>query len=482
MDGACYVSQLRLLEKFCSRLARFGRDDRGSIAIIAAMVGLLLVCLTFGVLDVTRASNARQRLQDALDAATLAAARSGATDDAGFKAVGQRYLALRPVDVSDPGLTSDFKQSGGSIVGTASGYLNPIILGLFIKGPMPVSAVTSVMRDTTLSTEIALVLDTTASMSGSKITTLQAAAKDLVQKVMKGNNPQVKVGVVPFADYVNIGVSRRNETWAAVPADYSVNNPGGVCTDNTKTTCLTPSQPYTCTTYNDGVPNLNGTCYTAGQGCTTVKTGTQSCTKPSVSNYVFYGCVGSPPYPKNVRDDDPTRKYPGFLNVKCTQEFTPLTSDQATVVTATQTLAASGNTYIPAGLAWGFNMLSSATPMTEAAAYDATGTNQRPRKALILMTDGANSNKMNANGSTSSVGGAVPTQANQYSKELCDNIKAQKIEVFTVAFTITDPTAKALVQYCATDAAHYYDATDNVALTAAFQSIADALQQMRISH
>ncbi len=461
----------------------FSRDERGATAVVFALVFILLVGLVFGVLDITRTSNARRSLHDGLDAATLAAVRSGATKDADLKAAGAKFLANEIQGLGIRNLTSDFKLTGDTAVGTASGYLDPIVLGLFLAGPMKVEAETQVTRDATLSTEIVLVLDTTASMSGAKITALKAAAKDLVQKVMLGGKDKVKVGVVPFANYVNIGVKRRNEPWASVPADYTTSDPGGVCYDNTTTTCLIPAKSYTCTVYNDGVANPNGTCWTSAQNCTTVKTGTQTCTKPSTSKYVFYGCVGSPPYPKNVRDDDSARKYPGFLNVKCTNEFTPLTSIQGTAVAATQTLTAAGDTYIPAGLAWGFNFLSPPVPMTEAQAYDATGTNQRPRKALVMMTDGANSMALNAaNGSHYGVGGALPTQANQYTKELCDNIKAAKIEIFTVAFTITDPTAKALVKSCASDASHYYDATDTAALGAAFQSIADALLQMRISH
>jgi Flp pilus assembly protein TadG len=465
------------------RLRRVARDGGGNVAIIFALAALLIVGLVFGALDVTRLSNARRELRDTLDAATLAAARSGATDDAGLKAAGTKYMKAQAARLGIKGLTSDFKLKGDAVVGSASGTMDPIVMGLFMRKGMLVAADTTVTRDTTLSTEVVLVLDTTDSMAlSNKITTLKAAAKDLVQKVMKGKNSQVKVAVVPFGPYVNIGVSRRNEPWADVPADYTVSNPGGVCTPVKKTTCAVDAKPYTCTTYKDGVPDPNGTCWTPAQNCTTVDTGKTSCTKPSTTKYVFKGCVGSPPYPKNVRDDDPTRKYPGFLNVNCTQEFTPLTSNQGTAVSATQTLTTYGDTYIPSGLAWGWNMLSPQTPMTEAAAYDKTGANERPRKALVLMTDGANSMKMNANGSVSSVGAAVPTQANKYTRELCDNIKAAKIEIFAVAFTITDPTAKDLVKYCATDSSHYYDAADAAALTAAFQAIADSLQQMHISH
>jgi hypothetical protein len=101
---------------------------------------------------------------------------------------------------------------------------------------------------------------------------------------------------------------------------------------------------------------------------------------------------------------------------------------------------------------------------------------------MVLMTDGANSMALNAgDGSHYSIGGAAPVQATQYTRELCDNIKAAKIEIFAVAFTIADPAAKTLVKYCASDSAHFYDAADTAALSEAFKSIADALQILHIS-
>ncbi len=409
-------------QKLQLRGRRFGwralGDERGATAIIFALAALLLVGITFGVIDITRVTNARLALRDQLDAATLAAARSGANNDSQLKIVGQRYLATEVARLNIKGLTSDFHQDDNGFVGTASGTMEPIVMGLFMNGPMVISAETHVNRGKDSTLELALVLDTTGSMKGVKIATLKSAAKDLVQDVMTGNEDTVKVAVVPFANYVNIGVSRRGATWANVPADFG--------------------------------------------------------------SHKFKGCAGSPPYPQNVRDSDPSRFYPGFLDVTCTTEFTPLTNDQPTVVAATQAFAAAGNTYIPGGLAWGFNMLSPQAPMTEAAAYDLVGPNQRPRKVLVLMTDGANTLAMNAaDGSHYAAG---PTQADQYTRELCTNIKAAKIEVFAVAFTITDPTAKALVKGCASDDAHFFDATDSAGLTTAFQAITDSLQQLHISH
>ena len=75
--------------------------------------------------------------------------------------------------------------------------------------------------------------------------------------------------------------------------------------------------------------------------------------------FAFFGCVGSPAYPKNVEDTDPTRRYPGLLETgsSCGSEITPLTANHGQVISAIEKLSAVGETYIPAGMAWGLGIL-----------------------------------------------------------------------------------------------------------------------------
>jgi Mg-chelatase subunit ChlD len=174
------------------------------------------------------------------------------------------------------------------------------------------------------------------------------------------------------------------------------------------------------------------------------------------------------------------------MNLTCASAITPLTNKVATVKAAITALTASGDTYIPSGLAWGFNMLSSPQPLTDAAAYDTTGQNRKPRKAMVLMTDGANSKLMNPSNGRHDVAPAPnpdspATQANNYTSELCKNIKSNNIELFTVAFNVTDSNIKSILKSCASDADHYFDATNTAGLMNAFQKIADALTNLYIS-
>jgi len=299
--------------------------------------------------------------------------------------------------------------------------------------------------------------------------------------------------VVPFSEHVNVGVSRRSASWLQVPADYvKVTDNAGYWQKQTKTTC-TGKQNYACS--NDGRP---ATC-TRNTGCTTVSNGPDKWVPPSQTKqtYTFRGCVGSPAYPKNVEDKDPLRRYPGPVTpntsaVRCNSEITLLTVDKKPVLDAITALAAAGATYIPSGLAWGYNMLSKAEPLTDAAAYDPSGDNRMPRKVLVLMTDGANTTAMTP--TPAAYGGygyihnkaisgnaTLQKQTDGYTLELCDNIKKSGIEVFTVAFLLDDANARGIVEKCATDKEHFYDASDAAKLQAAFSDIADSLRNLYIA-
>lgn len=405
-------------------LTAFGRDRRGVTALTFAISAMVLLAAVFAAIDAARFSAAKTQLQDALDAAVLAAASTNSNDQAALTRVGSAYMAAQLAnngDIQDMKVT--FTLTDKTMTGVATAEVDPIFMDLFTNSLVHLGASSEVQRGKDQTLELALVLDTTGSMAGNKIATLKQAAKSLVTKLSTGAPAgAVKVGVVPFATYVNMGVASRNQTWANVPADQGSSK--------------------------------------------------------------FQGCYGSPPYPQNVRDSDPGRRYPGFLNLTCSKQVTPLTGSASTVTSAIDALSASGNTYIPAGLAWGFNMLSPQAPVTDAAAYDTTGPNRKPRKVLLLMTDGANTALMRVNGDHEGTPpyGARAVQTDTYTTELCTNIKAQKIEVYAVAFDIgSDTVARNLVKSCATDATHFYDAANSADLIAAFDAIAASLQAVHIS-
>lgn len=80
----------------------------------------------------------------------------------------------------------------------------------------------------------------------------------------------------------------------------------------------------------------------------------------------------------------------------------------------------------------------------------------KPKKYIVLMTDGENNNASDNNSTNAQ----------------CNRAKAQDITVYTVGFMLSSTTAKDFLQKCATSAKTYFDATDGAALSAAFAEIA----------
>jgi len=471
------------LRRLSARAAALVRDSRGATAIWFGLAALAITVLVFGGIDVARASAEKTRIQNALDAAVLLAARAGTQTDAQLEVIGDNAFVAQLQGSKGFAKTTSSTFSNGpndSVVGVATAKLDAVILNLFTDDELIVGAETKVNRGQGNSVELVLVLDTTGSMSGTKLTDLKTAATNLVTTLTADPKAKVKIAVAPFGQYVNTGVSRRNESWMNVPADWTETITPKCTTQTTKTTCQT--QTYACVKYNDGVP-YNSTC-SRNVNCVTVtlKPPITTCPAPYNVTHKYYGCTGSPAYPKNVQDSDTTRRYPGFLDLTCGSELTPLTSNVTTVKDAIKALKAAGETYIPSGLAWGFNLVSSPIPFTEAAAYSANGQNTNPRKAIVLMTDGQNTKQMNkSNGKHDVTPSGVATEANTYTTELCNNIKAAKIDVYTVAFQVTDTTIKTILKNCATGPSAYFDATDAAALNAAFGEIALSLRSLYIA-
>jgi hypothetical protein len=318
--------------------------------------------------------------------------------------------------------------------------------------------------------EAVLVLDNTKSMEGAKMTALKDSASDLVDTIMADTDNTVKVGVVPFSTYVNVGMSRRNASWINVPADYSETNYSCHDTypDAVSSNCR--QETYTCT--SDGVTS---TC--SHEVCDWDNGEPVKFCGNQTSNNVWRGCVGSRDYPLNVKDEDfASNRVPGLLNEWCPAEILPMTDSKSVVQSRISGMSVQGDTYIPSGLTWGLRLISSDDPFTEGTSYADLET-QAGVKALILMTDGANTRSP----AYPKHSGSDVSLANDLTTELCDEIKSKKVFIHTIAFEVTDTTIQNLLRNCASEPAKYYDASDAAELSAAFDSIGDDLKRLALT-
>ncbi|HEY3694490.1 MAG TPA: pilus assembly protein TadG-related protein, partial [Phenylobacterium sp.] len=129
------------------------------MAIIFALSIVVLVPLILGLFDVYTASEQRARLQDALDAAALYAARSDLQTDAEIDAAGDRALnanlrLLRGATL----LASDFHLAQNNTKVTASATIQPMALAPAFWAHPAVTVTTDVVRNSK-NLEVSLVLD-----------------------------------------------------------------------------------------------------------------------------------------------------------------------------------------------------------------------------------------------------------------------------------------------------------------------------------
>ena len=71
---------------------------------------------------------------------------------------------------------------------------------------------------------------------------------------------------------------------------------------------------------------------------------------------------------------------------------------------------------------------------------------------------------------------------NQLTENLCANIKEHGIRLFTVAFAVTDPGIKEILETCAAARHSHFDAEDNAALISAFMNISKAFMRLKLSN
>jgi Flp pilus assembly protein TadG len=478
------------------RVVPFWQDRRGGVGIIFALSAMVLIVVAGAAIDFGRATYARNDLQSAVDSAALAAGREviSPTDTseqitAQQKAVAERWFQLNlrlPLGTVGPlqlAYTPGTGLNPGSTQVSVSATVPTVFLQLIgVKEfKLNVSAVTQ--RATTGPLDLVLVLDTTNSMAVSnKFSTLKTAAVDMVNEVMQYNTaaaPEiVRVGYVPFATYINVGPQPDTTDWLI-----------GATSVQTPTNCGYPQRSGCSMQVRnvcDGQPCLVEVCTNMGP---------RICT--SSETRAWQGCVGtreaslrpSIAFNKNINSNLYNRVIITSTSAnipQCSSSMQPLTINKSLLTSGINALVTSGETYIPAGLLWGWNILTPEQPMTggrtKQEMQQAGGT-----KAMVLMTDGENSlSPVNAwRGGYARHMDTIYVTAdytNTLTKDLCTNIKMDGIRLFTVAFMVTDPGIKSILEQCASDGQSYFDAENNADLVAAFRDISSKLRRLKLSN
>ncbi len=268
-------------------LSGFLKSRGGNVGIIFGLAITPLVLAAGAALDYSRASDLHSSLQTGTDATTLLLCKASSTLTSDqlrtmAKDSVQSYVGGGTITIKDLQVTN----SPRSVVLTTTSSSATAFMKIMNQNTVVVDATASCSASEQYF-EIALVLDTTGSMSSSggtqtKMEAAKTAAKDFVDYMFTtGALPgHVRMSLVPFAASVAIPTASRTAPWL-------------------DTTGLSPVHWQYVT--NPGAASF------------TSRVSIFDKLKNTRSSWAWEGCVESPPYPYNVKDDAVSKGTPKSL-------------------------------------------------------------------------------------------------------------------------------------------------------------------------
>ncbi|CDX45183.1 conserved hypothetical protein [Mesorhizobium sp. SOD10] len=457
----------------------FIRNRGGNFAVLfGAAASVLALGVGFAV-NISQLYNARSSLQGVVDAAVTSTARDltlGVITEADANKTVQAFLdansaagILRTNQVVLDKLTVN--RTANTVQADAHVDVG-LFFPLFSTDNMRrvTASTTALYSDKTV--EVAMMLDVTGSMAPdrraktNKIGDLKIAAsqtvKDLLDQNRDPSNPRIRVSIIPYAEAVNTGgladtVFVETETGPKVPPPI------------------------------DAAVSISAT---VSDNCATER--------KDKDGYADYSLDG----PYTQRRDNRGKIYLAKVNrdyrmrVCPTAALVPLTADEDKLLTAIDHFQAAGVTAGGIAVQWGYYMLSSAWRSAISSARLGAGPanfdRNRVAKIAILMTDGQfNTAFAGGRGASRSQDQGQKSRAN--AQNICDNMKRDGIEIFTIGFDLSDPAmtaterdqAKSVLKDCATDDTsplkHYYEAANGAELSHAFGEISRNIEKLTIS-
>ena len=442
----------------CQKLKAFCNNQLGSISQISAVAIIPMFLCAGAAIDLARINEASVDFAAGLDAAALAAAATTGKTEAELKVLARTYLDNNYGNAGDKIILDfDLKNYADRVEVNGITRVKTSLMSLAQIDYVDVALEAEVIKAGN-SIEISLVLDNTGSMaSGTKMASLKTAAKNFVNTVVwAGTNPYYsKVAIVPYSMGVNVDT-------------YAVAARGSI----TAGTSTTPgSTNFTFTNM------LGGSRTYAISTCVSERIGANAYTDVAVAT----SKVG--------------RIYPPSASPCLSSKLLPLTSDKDVLNARIDSMSAVGSTAGHVGVAWGWYTLSPTIGLWTGSSVPAAYGTERLKKIMILMTDAEyNTNYCNGVRSQSSTSGSGSSDTHincngpngsswTQAKALCAAMKLKDVEIYTIEFELDASIAARvdLVQSCATDGDHRFNAANETQLNAAFQAIAQNILDLRVS-
>ncbi|SNZ18945.1 TadE/TadG family type IV pilus assembly protein [Cohaesibacter gelatinilyticus] len=479
---------------------RFYQEEQGAVAIIFALSLLPLIVLAGAAVDYSRTSSDRQQLQDAIDAAVLAAVnRIPLQNDDEIRTLVRSY-----VQANVPGGTNvnvnliEIERNPNKIKVWANGSTKTTFMKLAQINSMDYKAKSqAVSSDKAI--EVAMVLDNSGSMGGSRIRALKQAATSLVNILEENqqNSEDLRIALVPFNHLVRVDKGKKDASWLDQDSKSSLhtnnqsrnrhlrlprNSNRLELFETLRNTewegCMEARKhPYDV---NDTAPDSRfGDSYYLPFFFPDDRDGRS---RSYISDRLSGSARSNPikdRYGKYYRKT-PSRYNP---NYGCyIQKITPLTKNMNTVRADINRMNAGGWTNIHMGTIWGLRALSPQSPLTEGAPYS----DKETIKFLIVMSDGANtysgySAYGYSNDGRISGSGSTTNEMNKRTLESCQTAKTAGVQVYTVAYGNLGSSTTKLLRDCATLPEYAFTPKNTAQMIADFKKIAAALNNVRIT-
>ena len=437
-----------------NQICRYLKSISGVTAVAFAMAIPVVIGTAGMAIDVSNAYLIKQRLSHAVDAAALAAAAS-ANSTADINATVQEFFELNyPSDRIGAPYNVQVTVNGSDIRVSATANYVTYFARVLALDEIVITEDTNVTREI-IGLEVAMVLDVTGSMAtNNNIATLRTAATNFTN-IMFDNAAypdSVKIGIVPFANAVNVGPYGLGKLPSGATYDTAfVNNPSKLTFNQSQSSAW-----WGCVLDNHTTPKDTQN--------------TDSTWRWDMYRYTNAGAK-----------DSKIRKDTVAPNTSCNKSYIlPLTTNRTQILTKINGLQASGNTLSNLGMVWGYRLLSPEFPFREGVAWS----NTEWRKIAILMTDGDNviNNVYSGYGTWMNNQTLTDEVLNQRLAQTCTNMKNDGITIYTVTFTSgIDQNTKNYFRDCASDVTKWIDAPTQADLVAAFEQISRELSNIHIT-
>ncbi|MDB5572967.1 MAG: hypothetical protein JWR79_124 [Tardiphaga sp.] len=464
------MSQRTPPARFLELIKRFGRNDRGNIAVIFAIALLPILGFVGVAVDYTRASSARSAMQAALDSTSLMVLKdvvAGAITASEIPAKAQSYFnaLYNNKNAAEIGITTTYtaKNSSGtssvSVNGTAQVNTDFLKVAGFTKLGIS-SGSTATMGGTRM--RVAMALDVTGSMNdANKLVEMKKAANGLITTLtgLATSNEDVYISIVPFAQMVNVGVTNKSASWLnwdELGSCSSRYDASFYSRFNTKDGCQANGGTWTSTTSK-----------ARWTGCITDRDQPYDTTKDGATNN---------------NTDFPAVFYTQNGSDICPAEILPMTSligDTSNKIGAKiDSLVAAGGTNQAIGIQMAWQTLQSSSPF----GTPAKDSNFKYTDVLIILSDGLNTiDRWYGDGSN------VSQEVDARQTILCQNINSQvsttdqEYRVYTIQVnTDGDPTSTVLAN-CASKNGQFFPTSSAAGIATAFSSIGSSLSKLRIA-